>query len=114
MGLNLNRAAFIKIIVGGWVALTVFVVWHETGVYFPALNHQMWWHWAIAGSLANVPGISRITIPVSGTWYPLGALGMWLNSSAMYQQPFYVWLEHYGLWTCPLPIAVIAVMWWAY
>src|SRR5437870_4177646 len=39
----------------GWVALTVFLVWHETGRYFPEVDHAYFLYWMLGGVLSRLP-----------------------------------------------------------
>ena len=79
----------------GWFILTMWVVWHETGSYFPQLNHQYFWRWVICSTLLRIPFIDTIAlrcmVPANGTWYPLGPLVNWMNGPKMYYQPFPTW-----------------------
>jgi hypothetical protein len=100
-----------------WAALTVYVVWNESGQYFPQLHHAYFFRWAVIGTLARTPIIGplalRCKIPIEGVWYPAGQLTDWLNSRAMYHQPFTVWFTHYAERTAltPLGCVVVALVW---
>ena len=39
----------------GWVGLTLYVVWYETGAYYPALQHAYFGRWVICGIITNTP-----------------------------------------------------------
>ena len=101
----------------GWVVLTIYVVWRQTGVFFPQLQHAYFWRWVICGILTHTPGIdsvvSRCTVPANGIWYPVGPLTDWMNGPQMYYQPFPTWFWHYGNRTALIPIAlgVAALVW---
>jgi energy-coupling factor transporter ATP-binding protein EcfA2 len=100
-----------------WAALTMYVIWQRTGMFFPQLNHAFFWRWVICGILTWTPLIntmaSRCSVPADGHWYPLGPLTDWMNSDKMYYQPFPVWFWHYGIRTAlvPLGLAVVVFMW---
>jgi type IV secretory pathway TraG/TraD family ATPase VirD4 len=101
----------------GWFALTMWVVWHETGSYFPQLGHQYFWRWVICSTLLRIPFIDTIAlrcmVPANGTWYPLGSLVNWMNGPKMYYQPFPTWFWHYGIRVAliPLGFGVAAIVW---
>jgi hypothetical protein len=104
-------------IILGWIALTFYVVWYETGEYYPQLQHAYFWRWAICGILTRSPILDtialRCTIPANGAWYPLGPLTDWMNSREMYHLPFTFWFWHYGIRTALIPLGVggLAFMW---
>jgi type IV secretory pathway TraG/TraD family ATPase VirD4 len=93
-----------------WAALTVYVVWRETGLYFG--DHNYFWRWAILSTLVRTPLLSNIAlrcyIPANGAWYPVGALVDWMNSAQMYNSPFPTWFLHYGLRTAAIPLGIFA------
>jgi hypothetical protein len=101
----------------GWAALTLYVVWYETGAYYPALQHAYFGRWVICGIITNTPILKlcapRLSVPVAGGWYPLTQLTNWMNGPQLYHQPFTVWFVHYGVRTAviPLALAVGAITW---
>jgi type IV secretory pathway TraG/TraD family ATPase VirD4 len=101
----------------GWFALTIWVVWHETGSYFPQVGHQYFWRWVICSTLLRIPFIDtialRCTVPANGAWYLLGPLVNWMNGPKMYYQPFPTWFWHYGVRTALIPVGlgVAAIIW---
>jgi hypothetical protein len=104
-------------IIIAWLALTFYVVWHETGAYFPRVGHQYFWRWVVCSTLLRIPFINtialRCTVPANGIWYPLGPLTNWLNGPKMYYQPFPTWFWHYGIRTALIPLALggFALIW---
>ena len=46
----------------GWVGLTFYVVWYETGEYYPQLQHAYFWRWVICGILTHTPVIDTIAL----------------------------------------------------
>ena len=96
----------------GWIALTVYVVWHETGVYFPQIQHAYFWRWMLCGILLRTPLIHtvvlRCSLPANGAWYQLGPLADWMNGPQMYYRPFSDWFWHYAIRTALVPIAFSA------
>ena len=105
----------------GWLLLTFVVVWRQTAVLYPALQHTWFWHWFIYGTLVRLPLIGPKaygwTIPATirppHTWYALGPLTDWLNSRAMYRLPFTAWFWHYGVRTALIPVVfgAAALVW---
>jgi energy-coupling factor transporter ATP-binding protein EcfA2 len=101
----------------GWVALTMYVVWRQTGEFFPQLGHQYFWRWVICGVFTHTPLIDtialRCSVPADGAWYPVGPLTDWMNSREMYRLPFPTWFWHYGIRTALVPIGLgaIALVW---
>jgi type IV secretory pathway TraG/TraD family ATPase VirD4 len=94
----------------GWLALTLWVIWHETGVYFAPLNHAYFWRWVICSTLLRIPFIDtialRCSVPANGAWYPMGPFTNWTNGPKMYYQPFPTWFWHYGIRTALIPIGL--------
>jgi hypothetical protein len=90
-----------------WAALTVGVVWYETGTAFPQLGHQYFWHWVICGTITNAPLLSfyaaHLRVPLAGQWYPLPQLLDWLDGPQLYHLPFSAWFLHYGSQDGSLP-----------
>ena len=109
MGVQLWRQALTLTLLA-WAALTVYVVWRQTEVFFPDLQHAYFWRWMICGILTRTPFVSaivlRCSIPYNGTWYPIGAFTDWLNSDQMYHLPSTYWLWHYGIRTALIPLGL--------
>jgi hypothetical protein len=62
MGLRL----WLQILVGIlllWSLLTIYVVWYETGQYFPELQHTYFGHWAICGLVTQTPLMRLLAAP---------------------------------------------------
>ena len=95
-----------------WAVLTVYVVWHETGKYFPQLQHAYFLRWVILSTLVRTPILSNIAlhsyVPANGAWYPVSPLLDWLNGPQMYAQPFSVWFWYYALRTAVVPVGIAA------
>jgi type IV secretory pathway TraG/TraD family ATPase VirD4 len=93
-----------------WAGFTSYVIWYETGQYFPQLHHLYFVQWMLCGVLTGTFLASFFVpwckIPMNGAWYPIVPLTAWLNSPQLYHQPFTVWFWHYGCWTAALPIAL--------
>jgi type IV secretory pathway TraG/TraD family ATPase VirD4 len=93
-----------------WAGFTGYVIWYETGQYFPQLQHLYFGQWVFCGILTRTFLASFFVpwckIPMNGAWYPILPLTAWLNSPQLYHQPFTVWFWHYGCWTAALPIAL--------
>jgi hypothetical protein len=104
-------------IILGWGALTCYVIWRQTGEFFPRLNHAYFWHWALLSTLVRTPGLGQLTqrcwIPMNGQQYSIGPLVTWLDSRQLYHLPFTFWFWHYGIRTALLPIGigVPALLW---
>jgi type IV secretory pathway TraG/TraD family ATPase VirD4 len=96
-----------------WIALTFYVVWRQTAVFFPQLQHAYFWHWVIWGILTNIPIISigarRCSTFAGGEWYPVGQLTNWMNGPQMYHLSFPSWFWHYSLRTA-LPLAGVTLL----
>lgn len=101
----------------GWILVTLYVVWRQTGVAFPQLNHAYFGRWVICGILTHIPLIDtlalRCRLPANGAWYPVGPLTDWMNGPQMYYQPFPTWFWHYGIRTALITIGIgaFALMW---
>lgn len=95
-----------------WALLTVYVVWRETGQYFPQFGHQYFGRWAICSTLVRTPIPGPLAfyhlIPTNGTRYSMAELADWLNSDQMYRRPFTFWFWHYALCTSFIPIGIVA------
>jgi hypothetical protein len=113
MGAQLWFRVFVWMVLG-WIALTVYVVWHETGVYFPQIQHAYFWRWMLCGILLRTPLIHtlvlRCSLPANGVWYQLGPLADWMNGPQMYYRPFTDWFWHYAFRTALVPLAVGAAL----
>ena len=77
MGAHLWFQIFTWVLLG-WIGLTIYVVWYETGAYSPALQHAYFWRWVICGIISRTPLLDyfapRLYVPAAGHWYPLPAL----------------------------------------
>jgi Type IV secretion-system coupling protein DNA-binding domain len=111
--MRIGRALYLRIffsVIIAWLTLTFYVVWHETGAYFPRLAHQFFWRWALLSTMVRMPFIGTITLrctaPANGRWYPVGPLVGWMNGPHMYYQSFPTWFLHYGLRTALIPISL--------
>jgi energy-coupling factor transporter ATP-binding protein EcfA2 len=98
----------------GWFILTVYAVWHETGMYFPRLAHAYFGRWILCGLLTQAPLVGdtmrRLPIPINGARYLVGPLADWLNGPQMYNAPFTAWFAHYGWRTALIPIGITTVV----
>src|SRR5438874_613784 len=97
----------ISAVLFGWLALTLYVVWYETGTYYPWLEHAYFWRWAICGIITETPLLNlfapRLKVPAAGSWFPLPQLSDWMNGPQLYHQPFSAWFWHYALRTALVP-----------
>jgi len=116
MGLHL----WLQVLMGtlmAWVLLTGYVVWYETGVYFPQVDHAYFGRWVICGLITQIPIMTllgpRMELPINGSWYPIIPLASWLNGPQLYHLPFTYWFWHYGLRTALIPIglALATIVW---
>jgi hypothetical protein len=48
MGVRLWFQVFL-LVVFGWFIVTIWAVWHETGAYFPQLQHAYFGRWVLCG-----------------------------------------------------------------
>jgi type IV secretory pathway TraG/TraD family ATPase VirD4 len=100
-----------------WVLFNIWLVWYETGRYFPQVAHQYFWRWVICSTLMRIPLVNtlvlRCLIPANGVWYPVGPLTDWMNSGQMYRLSFPTWWWHYARWTALIPVglAAVAIVW---
>jgi hypothetical protein len=107
----------ITVVVMGWLALTMSVIWYETGTYYPDLRHAYFWRWVICGIITDTPLLNlfapRLKVPAGGSWYPLPQLADWMNGSELYHAPFPSWFTHFAPRTAlvPLALAVLAIAW---
>ena len=66
-----------------WAVLTVGVVWHETGQYFPQFGHRYFGRWAIFSTLVRTPIPGPLAfyhlIPTDGRRWSMAELAAWLN-----------------------------------
>jgi type IV secretory pathway TraG/TraD family ATPase VirD4 len=96
-----------------WIALTFYVVWRQTGVFFPQLQHAYFWHWVIWGILTSIPIVRvaalRCSTYANGEWYPVGQLTDWMNGPQMYNLSFPAWFWHYSARTA-LPLAAVTLL----
>jgi hypothetical protein len=111
MGAHLWFQIFTWVLLG-WIGLTIYVVWYETGAYWPALQHAYFWRWVICGIISGTPLLDffapRLYVPAAGHWYPLPPFTDWLNGPQLYHLPFTIWFFHYGVRTALLPLALAA------
>ncbi len=107
----------ITITVLGWVVLTFYVVWRQTGVFYPQLDHQYFWYWVLCGIVIDTPLLdlcaANLKVPAPGGWYPLLEFTAWLNGPQLYHLPFTTWFVHYGARTAlvPLGLGAVAIAW---
>jgi energy-coupling factor transporter ATP-binding protein EcfA2 len=100
-----------------WALLTGYVVWYETGQYFPQIDHAYFGRWVICGLITQTPIMTllgpRMELPINGSWYPIIPLANWLNGPQLYHLPFTYWFWHYGLRTALIPIglALATIVW---
>jgi hypothetical protein len=75
-----------------WIVLTTFIIWHQVGVYLPALEHAFFGRWILCSLFGETPFLNRFTgwmwIPVNGTYPRVGTLRAWLAGSEMYHHTF--------------------------
>ena len=109
MGLRL----WLQVLMGtlmAWALLTGYVVWYETGQYFPQIDHAYFGRWVICGLITQTPIMRllgpRMELPINGSWYPIVPLANWLNGRDLYHLPFTMWFWHYGLRTALIPIGL--------
>jgi hypothetical protein len=116
MGLRL----WLQVLMGAfmaWVLLTGYVVWYETGQYFPRIDHAYFCRWVICGLITRTPIMMlvgpRMELPINGSWYLIIPLANWLNGPDLYHQPFTLWFWHYALQTALIPIGLtVAIVGW--
>src|SRR6202034_4673087 len=98
----------------GWSLITLLLIWQETGVYFPALQHAYFGQWIVCGVITQSPLIRLLgpgmKIPANGAWYPVKPLADWLNGPQFYRAPFTAWFAHYGLRTALVPLLLAAAI----
>src|SRR5271170_1445416 len=113
MGLNLWLQVITFVLIG-WSLLTLLLIWHETGVYFPALQHAYFGQWIVSGIITQSPLIRLLgpgmKLPANGAWYPVRPLADWLNGPQLYHAPFTAWFAHYGLRTGLAPLLWAAII----
>jgi hypothetical protein len=65
----------ITIAVLSWIVLTLYVVWRQTGLFYPQLDHQYFWYWVFCGIIIDTPLLNlcapNLKVPAPGGWYPL-------------------------------------------
>ncbi len=107
-----------------WIGLTLWIVWHRTGLYRPDLHHVYFGRWMLCSILTDTPLINRFaaSLPMyaDGAWYRLPEFAAWLDK--LYGDTFYGWYWHaaagignYGLGSDLLPIGAsgaLLVWWW--
>ena len=95
-----------------WAMLTTYVVWRETNVYLPALEHEFFFRWMGCGILLRTPWLNRLALwlPMygDGGWYTLESFTAWLDGPQFYQAPFPVWFGYYGARTALIPLGLFA------
>ncbi len=96
-----------------WIALTIYVVWRETAVYFPAFGHRYFLSWLLAWLFTDVPGLRGLGpwlhLQYEGRWYPLPAMYQFLNGPRFYKASFGFWFAHFCRYTSIAPAALIGV-----
>lgn len=102
------KAAFLV-----WIALTTYVVWHETAVYFPVFGHRYFLSWFVAWLFTDVPGLRGLGpwlhLRYQGRWYPLPSMYQFLNGPHLYRASFGFWFEHFCRYTAIVPLAVFGI-----
>jgi energy-coupling factor transporter ATP-binding protein EcfA2 len=92
-----------------WIALTIYVVWRETAVYFPAFGHRYFLSWFLAWLFTDVPGLRGLGpwlhLQYQGRWYPLPSMYQFLNGPHFYKASFGFWFEHFCRYTAIVPLA---------
>lgn len=108
----MNTGRLFVCLVIAWALTATGLVWWETGVYLPQLQHAYFWQWAVTNLLINIPQIpllhtiaTNYPIPTGeGARFPAAALAAYLNRPEMYHLPFPTWW-----WRCAhslLPIFI--------
>jgi hypothetical protein len=96
-----------------WIGLTIFVVWHETAVYFPAFGHRYFLSWFVAWVFTDVPGLRGLGrwlhLQYEGRWYPLPSMYRFLNGPHLYKASFGFWFEHFCRYTAIVPLAFFGI-----
>ena len=91
MGANL-WLQILTMMIFGWITLTLYIIWYETGAFFPALGHAYFWRWVIGGIITRAPLLNllapQLKMPIAGRWYPLIPFTDWLNGPQLYHLPF--------------------------
>jgi hypothetical protein len=109
-------------LLGLWIVLTTFIVWHQVGVYLPTLDHAFFGRWIVCSLLAETPFLNRFTgwmwMPLHGTYPQIGTLSAWLAGPEMYRHTFYqaVWHTAGNGWglvadLAPLSLGGLLIMW---
>jgi hypothetical protein len=97
-----------------WIALTTYVVWQETAVYFPAFGHRYFLSWFVAWLFTEVPGLRGL-----GSWlHPqherrrslLPSMYQFLNGPHLYKASFGFWFEHFCRYTAIVPLALFGIV----
>jgi energy-coupling factor transporter ATP-binding protein EcfA2 len=92
-----------------WALLTGYVVWYETGQYFPKIDHAHFGYWVACGLITQTPLIrllGQLELPLKGGWYSVVVLADWLDGPGFYHAPFTIWFWHYGLRTALIPVGL--------
>jgi energy-coupling factor transporter ATP-binding protein EcfA2 len=96
-----------------WIGLTIYVVWHETAVYFPAFGHRYFLSWVVAWLFTEVPGLRGLGpwlhLRYEGRWYPLPGMYQFLNGPHLYKASFGFWFEHFCRYTAIVPLAFFGI-----
>lgn len=96
-----------------WIGLTIFVVWHETAVYFPAFGHRYFLSWFVAWLFTDVPGLRGLGpwlhLQYQGRSYPLPSMYQFLNGPHLYRASFGFWFEHFCRYTGIVPLALFGI-----
>jgi type IV secretory pathway TraG/TraD family ATPase VirD4 len=121
MGAALWSRAF-RTVIFCWIALTVWLIWHRVGIYFPDLHHAYFGRWVLCGILNDTPLLNRIApdLPMyaAGGWFTLPSFATWLDGPQMYRASFYSWYWHmttglggyWGLGTDLFPLTCLALV----
>jgi Type IV secretion-system coupling protein DNA-binding domain len=96
-----------------WIGLTIYVVWHETAVYFPAFGHRYFLSWFVAWLFSDVPGLRGLGpwlhLQYEGHWYSLPSMYQFLNGPQLYKASFGFWFEHFCRYTAIVPLAFFGI-----
>jgi len=96
-----------------WIALTIYVVWRETAVYFPAFGHRYFLSWFMAWLFTDAPGLRGLGpwlhLQYEGRWYPLPSMYQFLNGPHLYKASFGFWFEHFCRYMAIVPLAFFGI-----
>ncbi|HTT75990.1 MAG TPA: type IV secretion system DNA-binding domain-containing protein [Candidatus Binataceae bacterium] len=96
-----------------WFVLTIYVVWHETLIYFPDFGQRYFLSWLLAWLFTDVPGLRdvgpRLHLQYQGRWYPLPSMYQFLNGPHFYKASFGFWFAHFCRYTAIVPLAFFGI-----